>query len=136
VIIVEECTGAHQRMRLGALLHSAAAGRVVTLSLDHAFATVYQRNRIPATNLGELVRVVKGLDSGLGCDDDRADRKPRVRGTRVPMVSGAKVRMLPEANEIHTPGAPGKEATGTGRASSRGTDGRAVRMNPKEDIDG
>ena len=96
VIIVEECTGAHQRMRLGALLHSAAAGRVVTLSLDHAFATVYQRNRIPATDLGELVRVVKGvakqeipgpdqhpgrvaradlLDSGLASDDDRADHK-------------------------------------------------------------
>ena len=61
VIIVEECTGAHQRMRLGALLHSAAAGRVVTLSLNHAFATVYQRNRVPATGLGELVRVVRGV---------------------------------------------------------------------------
>ena len=70
VIIVEECTGAHQPMRLGAFLHSAAAGRVVTLSLDHTFATVYQRNRIPATDLGELGQSDPGsrqaTDSGPG----------------------------------------------------------------------
>jgi chemotaxis response regulator CheB len=61
VIIVEECTGAHQPMRLGAFLHSAAAGRVVTLSLDHTFATVYQRNRIPVTELGDLLKAIQGV---------------------------------------------------------------------------
>jgi hypothetical protein len=60
VIIVEECTGKHQPMRLGAFLHSATAGRVVTLSLDHTFATVYQRNHIPVTDLGDLVKAIQG----------------------------------------------------------------------------
>jgi hypothetical protein len=60
VIIVEECTGKHQPMRLGAFLHSAGAGRVVTLSLDHGFATVYQRTRVPATDLGLLTKAIQG----------------------------------------------------------------------------
>ena len=103
VIIVEECARRHQPMRLGAFLHSAGAGRVVTLSLDHDFATVYQRNRLPATGPGELVKVIQGvgkqeipgvdhthelasmgvkLGSGPGSDDDRADGELRVRRTR------------------------------------------------------
>lgn len=61
VIIVEECTGKHQGMRLGAFLRSATGGRVVTLSLDHDSATVYQCNRITATDLGELVRAIQGV---------------------------------------------------------------------------
>jgi hypothetical protein len=60
VIIIEECTGSHQPMRLGAFLHSSAAGRVVTLSMDHGFAMVYQRDRIPATNLADLVNAIQG----------------------------------------------------------------------------
>jgi chemotaxis response regulator CheB len=108
VIIVEECTGAHQPMRLGAFLHSAAAGRVVTLSLDHKFATVYQRNRIPVTDLGDLVKAIQGVakqqipgpdphpvkvatadlfGSGRGTfrsDDDQTGHESRVRRTRKP----------------------------------------------------
>jgi DNA-binding NarL/FixJ family response regulator len=60
VIIVEECAGKHQPMRLGAFLNTAAAGRVVTLSLGHKFATVYQRSRVPATDLDELVNAIQG----------------------------------------------------------------------------
>jgi hypothetical protein len=60
VIILEESTGKHQPMRLGAFLHGATGGRVVTLSLDHGSATVYQRNRITATDPAELVRAIQG----------------------------------------------------------------------------
>ena len=61
VIILEESTGKHQPMRLGAFLHGATGGRVVTLSLDHGSATVYQRNRITATDPTELVRAIQGV---------------------------------------------------------------------------
>jgi len=61
VIIVEECTGSHQPMRLGAFLHSAVGGRVVTLSLDHDFATVYQRNRLAANDPADLVKAIQGV---------------------------------------------------------------------------
>jgi chemotaxis response regulator CheB len=105
VIIVEECTGTHQRMRLGALMHSAGSGRVVTLSLDHEFATVYQRKRITATDPAELVQAIQGvgkkqrpgpdphpgrvgmaalLESGPGNHNDNADHEPRVRRIRKP----------------------------------------------------
>jgi hypothetical protein len=161
VIVVEECTGAHQRMRLGALLHSATAGRVVTLSLDHAFATVYQRNRIPATNLGELVGAIGGvakqeipgpdphpgkvatpdlLDSGLGSDDDRADHRntgaahPDTRGNASECENDT-ASIMKSSRQMHL----GKEAEGARQGSFRGKDGRAVRMNPKanrEGIDG
>jgi hypothetical protein len=60
VIIVEESARRHQPMRLGAFLHSATGGRVVSLSLDHAFATVYQRNRMTTTDPGDLVKAVLG----------------------------------------------------------------------------
>ena len=60
VIIVEECKAKPQPMRLGAFLHGATGGRVVTLSLDHGSATVYQRNRITATDPAELVRAIQG----------------------------------------------------------------------------
>ena len=60
VIIVEECKAKPQPMRLGAFLHGATGGRVVTLSLDHGSATVYQRNRITATDPAELVKAIQG----------------------------------------------------------------------------
>jgi DNA-binding NarL/FixJ family response regulator len=103
VIIVEECAGKHQPMRLGAFLHSAWAGRVVTLSLNHDFATVYQRNRIPATDPAELVKAIQGvgkqkspgadqaresvsreakLRSDLTSYDDRTDDELRLRRLR------------------------------------------------------
>jgi hypothetical protein len=47
-------------MRLGALLNGAVGGRVVTLSLNHEFTTVYQPNRMAATDPAELVRAIRG----------------------------------------------------------------------------
>lgn len=158
VIVVEECTGAHQRMRLGALLHSATAGRVVTLSLDHAFATVYQRNRIPATDLSELVGAIKGVakqeipgpdqplgnvattnlfESGLRSDDDRADH--RTTGAAHPDTRGNGSECENDTNTImRSPRRMqrGKEAEGTRQGSSEGKDVRAVLMNPKENREG
>jgi DNA-binding NarL/FixJ family response regulator len=103
VIIVEECTGKHQPMRLGAFLHSATSGRVVTLSLDHDSATVYQRNRMAATDPADLVRAIQGVgksqtpgadqprpkasmlfqpESGRNGDPGRSGWKPRLRSTK------------------------------------------------------
>jgi chemotaxis response regulator CheB len=90
VIIIEECTGAHQPMRLGAFLHSAAAGRVVTLSLDHQFATVYQRNRNPVTDPGAWLKAIQGgftPPPTLG-----ADRQPGKAATSTqPEIAVARV---------------------------------------------
>lgn len=61
VIIVEESTGKHQRMRLGAFLNGSTGGRVVTLSLDHEYATVYDRHRVEANDPADLVRAIQGV---------------------------------------------------------------------------
>jgi DNA-binding NarL/FixJ family response regulator len=103
VIIVEESTGKHQPMRLGAFLHSAGSGRVVTLSLEHAFATVFQRSRVVATGPADLVMAIKGASqkqlprpyqprakasmhsqpgTGLIGDEGRSGEKSRVPHTR------------------------------------------------------
>ena len=60
VVIVEESTGKNQPMRLGAFLNGSTGCRVVTLSLNHEFATVYHRNRMAATDPAELVKAIRG----------------------------------------------------------------------------
>jgi DNA-binding NarL/FixJ family response regulator len=103
VIILEECTGKHQPMRLGAFLLGATGGRVVTLSLDHDAATVYQRNRMAATDPANLVQAIQGVgkrhipgpdqpgpkasmlfqpESGRNGDPGRSGWKPRLRSTK------------------------------------------------------
>ena len=109
VVIVEESTGKHEPMRLGAFLHSAGAGRVVTLSLDHDFATVYDGRRVAATDPVDLVKAIQGVDkshtpgpdrrhpkastsfrpgSDFIGDEGRSGRKARVRPIR---RQGAKI---------------------------------------------
>jgi DNA-binding NarL/FixJ family response regulator len=61
VIIVEESTGMHQRMRLGAFLKGPTGGRVVTLSLDHEYTTMYERRRVAASDPADLVKAIQGL---------------------------------------------------------------------------
>jgi DNA-binding NarL/FixJ family response regulator len=41
-------------------LQLATNGRVVTLSLDHAFATVYDQCRIPASDPADLAKAIRG----------------------------------------------------------------------------
>ena len=103
VIIVEESTGKHQPMRLGAFLNGSTGCRVVTLSLNHEFATVYNRNRMAATDPVDLVKAIQGVgkrhipgpdrpdpkasmlfqpESGGNGNAGRTGQKSRVRGTR------------------------------------------------------
>jgi chemotaxis response regulator CheB len=103
VIIVEECTGKHQRMRLGAFLNGSTGGRVVTLSLDHEFATVYDRHRVAANDPADLVKAIQGVgkqhipgpdqphpkasmlfqpESGRNGNEGRSGQTSRVRHTR------------------------------------------------------
>jgi DNA-binding NarL/FixJ family response regulator len=74
VIIVEESTGRHQSMRLGAFLNGAVGGRVVTLSLDQNAATVYQRNRMTATDPTDLVKAIQGVGKKLEARPGSAPR--------------------------------------------------------------
>jgi chemotaxis response regulator CheB len=103
VVIVEESTKRRQPMRLAAFLHSADASRVVTLSLDHSFATVYQRHRVAAADPADLVKAILGTgklhsprpnqphpntsihfqpESDCDGDKSRSGRQTRVRRTR------------------------------------------------------
>jgi hypothetical protein len=103
VIIVEESTGKNQPMRLGAFLNGAVGGRVVTLSLEHAYATVYDQHRVLATDPADLVKAIQGVGkthipgpdrpdpkasmlfrpgSGRNGDKGRSGQKSRVRRTR------------------------------------------------------
>ena len=85
VIIVEESTGKNQPMRLGAFLNGSTGCRVVTLSLNHEFATVYQPNRMAATDPAELVRAIRGngkrKKSQLAGPDPQRDKA--AMGTRL-----------------------------------------------------
>lgn len=111
VIIVERSAGTHRPMRLGAFLHSAGAGRVVALSLNHDFATVYDRRRVAATNPADLVNAIQGVgkqhipgqdqphpkasmvfqpESGRNGDEGQSGKKSRVRRTRKDGVTTAQ----------------------------------------------
>jgi len=57
VTLVEEPTKKDARWPF---LQLAAAGRVVTLSLEHAFATVHDQHRIPASDPADLVKAIRG----------------------------------------------------------------------------
>jgi len=103
VVIVEESTTRHQAMRLEELLQSAGTSRVVTLSLDHSFATVYQRHRVAAADPADLVKAILGTgklhsprpdqphpnasilfqpESDRDGDKGRSGRQTRMRRTR------------------------------------------------------
>jgi DNA-binding NarL/FixJ family response regulator len=61
VVIVEESDDTGQPIRPQAFLESADVDRVVALSLDHGFATVYDRRRISATDSTALIRAIRGI---------------------------------------------------------------------------
>jgi DNA-binding NarL/FixJ family response regulator len=60
VILVEEPTKNDARWPF---LQLAVAGRVVTLSLEHPFATVHDQHRIPASDPADLVKAIRGARS-------------------------------------------------------------------------
>ena len=105
VIIMEEPAGNCEQGCVGTFLTHATAGRVVTLSLEDSFATVYDRRRVTATGHAELVKVIlkvgkshssgpdqhpeKGamaglFESGPRNHHDKADHESRVRRIRKP----------------------------------------------------
>ena len=92
VIIVEECARKHQPMRLGAFLNSAAAGRVVTLSLDHDFATVYDRQRVAAADPADLVNAIQGVGKQHIPGQDRPHPKASMVFQSEPGRNGAEGR--------------------------------------------
>ena len=117
VIIMEECAGKHQPMHLGAFLHSATDGRVVTLSLDDAYATVYDRRRLTVTDAGDLVKAIRRVGkpniprpdqpdpkasmlfqsgSGRNGGEGRSGKESRVRRTRKEEVT--KTQDTPRAS--------------------------------------
>jgi DNA-binding NarL/FixJ family response regulator len=95
VIIVEESTGKHQRMRLGAFLNGSTGGRVVTLSLDHEFATVYDRHRMDANDPADLVRAIRGVGKQRVPGPDRPDPKASMLFKPVSKANGNKGRSAP-----------------------------------------
>lgn len=94
VIIVEESDAGVQSPTLGAILERHPTGRVVTLDLDHNFATVYDRHRVITTQPAHLVKAIRGEFRDRGNPrPGRAARASRQRGTRgeTPPVPRAEV---------------------------------------------
>lgn len=94
VIIVEESDAAVQSPTLGAILERHPTGRVVTLDLDHNFATVYDRHRVITTQPAHLVKAIRGEFRDRG--NPRPGRAPRVsrqggtggEGPSLPLAEG------------------------------------------------
>jgi DNA-binding NarL/FixJ family response regulator len=107
VIIVEESTGEHQPMCLGAFLNCAIGGRVVTLSLDHSFATVYDRRRVAATDPTDLVEAIRG---------PRPSKQRKAAGSQA-NAGGASMADRPES------GSKAIQTEATGPYSEAATDG-------------
>ena len=70
-------------------LQLATAGRVVTLSLDHAFATVYDQERFPASDPAELAKAIRGNGKrkpqpvlATRQEEGKAKKGPRPAGRR------------------------------------------------------
>ena len=107
-------------------LQLATAGRVVTLSLDHAFATVYDQRRIPASDPIRLAKAIRGTDKGKpsqvptpGLQQGKAAKGSRpvagkngnedqsTRGTgarRAGKVMGVKAQVAPRASRARKGG--------------------------------
>jgi DNA-binding NarL/FixJ family response regulator len=70
-------------------LQLATTGRVVTLSLDHAFATVYDQERFPASDPAELAKAIRGNGKpkpqpvpATGQKEGKTKKGPRPAGRR------------------------------------------------------
>ena len=97
VVIVEESPKKYEPMRLRPFLECASACRVVTLSLDHVYATVYNQQRIPASDPAQLVKAIRGVSKarsasefakGPGPAAARLGGGPAAERTRTKVVIG------------------------------------------------
>jgi chemotaxis response regulator CheB len=105
VIIMEEPAGKGEQGCVETFLTHSTSGRVLTLSLDDNFATVYDRRRVTATGHAELVKAILEVgkshisgrnqhpgkvavagpfESGPRNHHDKADHESRVRRIRKP----------------------------------------------------
>jgi len=60
VVIVQESTKGGQPSGLGMFLRQAVAPRVVVLSLEHEYATVYENSRISTQSPAEFASAIRG----------------------------------------------------------------------------
>jgi DNA-binding NarL/FixJ family response regulator len=72
VILVEEPT---EHWGKWPFLELATAGRIVTLSLEHAYATVYDEHRVTAADPAELVKAIRGTRSWEKVQDSGSDHQ-------------------------------------------------------------
>ena len=107
VIIVEESKGKHQPMRLGAFLHSATGGRVVTLTTSDGMGGA----AVLAPGVTLTANVVDLLEAGAGKaekGEGEAEEKPAARPTDKPAEKAAE-KPAPHPNvrdplrEAHAP---------------------------------
>ena len=61
VVIVEESDAVGDPIHLRSFLETAGVDRVVALSLDHGFATVYDRHRVSAPDPAALIKAIQGV---------------------------------------------------------------------------
>ena len=123
VVLLEEPSGNKAQWPF---LRLATTGRVVTLSLDHSFATVYDQRRIPAGDPVRLAKAIRGTDKGkpsrvptLGLQQGKApkgfrpavgkngheDQSKRGMGARrAGKVVGAKAQVAPLASRARKGG--------------------------------
>ena len=96
VILAEEPTKKDARW---SFLQLAAAGRVVTLSLEHAYATVHDQHRIQASDPADLIKAIRGA----------RNRKQRVTGLG-PQHEEKEIVIRPEAGRNGNEDQTGREA--------------------------
>jgi DNA-binding NarL/FixJ family response regulator len=92
VVIVEESDEAGQPTHPEAFLETAGVDRVVALSLDHGFATVYDRHRLSAPDPAALIKAIQGVHEApdslesskrAGTDAGRSPDKAPARRARI-----------------------------------------------------
>jgi len=102
VIIVEERTGKHRSMQLGALLDGYGGGRVVTLSLDHGFAIVYHRERMAAKDPADLIKLIRGNGTQEGTGRERHVRNASLLFKPTARANGNREQSRPTVRVVRT----------------------------------
>jgi len=87
----------------------AAAGRIVTFSIDHGYATVYNHHRSLASEPADLVQAIRGARARETRQDSRADPQDAMASTPVRPVSGAEPS--PDGSDPSSPSAAFKRKT-------------------------
>ena len=98
VVIVEESGRGISSATLGAILRKPGVGRVVTLDIDHNYATVYDRRCTTTARPEDLVKAIrKGLQGQASAPDVRCSiaKSPRSGMSRGKSPPGRRARDAP-----------------------------------------